>query len=148
MFYRRAVLALTLPPLLGGCLALVHDAEAIAYRPGTTPTTTVAKCDATFSLSASQADERAELPVIELPKGATVGYRRETDGSLVAVAGERAIPILNDNAVWRYTPIPAARWKEFADATGRRCQAVAGVLIGVPLFPLVLVWLLTGHEVP
>ncbi|MBX9627220.1 MAG: hypothetical protein K2X82_25680 [Gemmataceae bacterium] len=121
---RRAVLlAALLPALAGGCRALVRDAETVAYRPGTPPTTAPAECDASYQLSAP--DELRYWLQVDVPAGAAVGFRREPDGSLLAVAGEHVQPIPDGRYVWLCTPKPVSRWDRFAVGTRDRCEKAA-----------------------
>ncbi|MBX9581941.1 MAG: hypothetical protein K2X87_16675 [Gemmataceae bacterium] len=132
--HRAVPLAALLPALAGGCRALVRDAEAIAYRPGTPPTTTAAECDARYQLSAP--DELRYWLQVDVPAGAAVGFRREPDGSLLAVAGEHVQPIPDARYVWLCTPKPATRWDRFAVRTRDRCEEAvtdAKVVLFIPV---------------
>ncbi len=132
---------------LGGCKALVREGEAITYQPGTPPTTTVAKCDATYSLDAKHPDTNTKYGwgTFDVLKGATVGFRREPDGSLVAIAGEQIAPIPDERAAWHYTPTPVTRLDRFAVSTRDRCEHAAGLVV---LTPLLMLHIACGGEVP
>ena len=107
---RVAFILISLLSLVGGCRALDREVKAVEYRPGWQPITTESKCDATYSLNSPEPNTTIGYATIDLPKGASVGYRRELDGSLVAIAGERITPIADSHSVWRYTPKPITRW--------------------------------------
>ena len=135
--YRAVLLAAILPALTGGCRALVRDAEAIAYRPGTRPTVAPAEAAATYRLHSP--DERRWWPEVEVPAGAAVGFRREPDGSLWAVAGEIVQPVPDGRYVWLRTPKPVGRWDRFAVRTRDRCEEAAGAAAWVLASPILFV---------
>ncbi|MBN9118330.1 MAG: hypothetical protein J0I06_04070 [Planctomycetes bacterium] len=147
MSRRAAFLLLSLLSPLGGCRALVREGEAIAYRPGTVPATATAKCDATYTLDAVNPNTNTKYgrDTVDIPKGATVGFRREPDGSLVALAGEKVVTIPDEPAAWRYTPAPVTRWDRFSVAARDACESAATAVI---LMPFILWQVVTGGEVP
>jgi hypothetical protein len=118
--FHRLILLFVLLSLLSGCRALVRDAEMVEYRPGAPPTTVVADCDAEYRLFAPEKHE-TRMPV-DVAKGEAVGFRREPDGSLVAVAGKETTPIPEGRYVWQYTPKPATRLDRFAVTTRDKCE--------------------------
>ena len=134
------MLLLPLLALLGGCKALTRDAEAVAYRPGTPPTTVVAERDATYTLDARNPNTNTKYgwDTIDLRKGATVGFRHEPDGSLVAIAGEQIIPIPDEDAAWKYTPIPVTRLDRLAVSTRDRCEKAAETTFCYAMLPLII----------
>jgi hypothetical protein len=129
---RAVVLALNLLPLLGGCRALVRDAETVEYRPGSAPTTMAATYDATYRL---YVPEKLETGMgIEVTKGEAVGFRQEPDGSIIAVAGQETKPIPDGRCVWLCTPKPVTRWERFLVRTRDKCEtAVMLVFLGPAL---------------
>jgi hypothetical protein len=146
---RRAVLlALPLLALLGGCRALVRDAVAVEYHPGATPTTTVATCDATYTLYAPEPTPLVGYAEWDVTEGTTVGYRREPDGSVVAVAGELTTPIPECRSVWRFTPKPITRWDRFVVAARDDCKYSLGAVVSVLLLPPTILWMMCGGELP
>jgi hypothetical protein len=120
---RQAIL-LALPwlSLLCGCHALTRDAEVIDYRPGGTPATTVAKADASYHLSAPEANTRwIQTDVLQ---GSAVGFRQEPDGTLTAFAGEQSWRIdASDGHVWLCTPKPVTAWDRFLVRTRDTCES-------------------------
>ena len=115
--------SLLAPPLFIltiGCQSTVKDVVVIEYHPYLTPPTTIAKCDATFTLTAPEPTKT--LLSIELKEGETIGYRSEPDGSIVAIAGEQTIPIPYDWSIWRYTPKPNNQGKRFLDFASDVCD--------------------------
>ena len=97
------LLVLPLLCLIGGCQSLTQDAVAVEYRPGTNPTTIAGKCYATYTLHSIEPDVQFAPTTIELGKGAMVGFRREPDGSLVAIAGWQNDPDPGGPVVAIYT---------------------------------------------
>jgi hypothetical protein len=101
------LLPLALLASASGCGSLSRGVVAVEYRPGMTPTTTVAKCDATYTLcSPEEIDAKLEVRVA---KGASVGFQYEANGALVAIAGDKVIPVDGCNMVWKCTPTQIAR---------------------------------------
>ena len=136
---RRAIL-LVLPAvlLLCGCHALTRDSEVIAYRPGEGVTTTVAKEDATYRLSAR--DGRQGWIATDVPRGATVGFREEADGQIIAFAGAQTWPIEASDGrhVWLSTPKPTRGWDRFLVGTRDK---TAAAFYSTLLFITAPIWL-------
>jgi hypothetical protein len=139
----RAAWLVLLLPIAFGCKSLWRETEAVGYQPGTLPTTVVADRDATYRLCADEPD--VGRPTVDVTKGERVGFRREPDGSLVAVAGTQATPIPDVHHVWRCSSWPVTRWERFTDSTVRESKRVIGIIVWVPL---VFLWCVTGHELP
>jgi hypothetical protein len=127
---RTTLLALPLFILIVDCQSSVKDVVAIEYHPEITPTTTTAKCDATFSLTAPEPTKT--LLTIELKEGATIGYRKELDGSIVAIAGEQTIPIPNEWSIWRYKLKPDNQGNRFLDRASDICE----IALSIPMLIL------------
>jgi hypothetical protein len=140
MFRRAVTILLPLLILLCGCKALSRDREAVEYRPGPTLSTTVADCDAEYSLNAPE-KHQTRFPV-DVAKGERVGFQHDPDGSLVAVAGKVTMRIEpGEHYVWRCTPKPVTGLDRFAVKTRDKGENVAG---GVALILLLPVFVLSG----
>lgn len=62
--------------------------------------------------------------------GTTVGFRRDVDGVVMAVARNQAVPAPDDPCEWRVIPGRGrARAEKFADATEKVTAGVCGVLL-------------------
>jgi hypothetical protein len=146
MFRRILTLLLPLLSLVCGCMGLRRDREAVEYRPGTPPTTVVAERDATYRLCADEPDPGR--PWVDVTKGERVGFRRESDGSLVAIAGTRTTPVPDVRHVWISSSWPVTRWERFAESTVEGSKKVAGIVVAIPMLPFVFLWCVTGHELP
>jgi hypothetical protein len=102
----------------GGCHSLERDRVSVEYHPDQPPAITVAPYDATFSLKISEPHSTCVISTIELKKGERVGYQVGQDGALVAIAGDKVIPIPDRWSEWRYSPIPGNSF-EWLLVTGR-----------------------------
>jgi hypothetical protein len=143
------LLALPLLHLVGGCHSLARDIVAIEYQPGTAPTTIAAKCDAVYRLSAPE--KREGRPGYQVAKGETVGFRREPDGSLVAVAAGHTLALEETRYVWvwEYTPKPTTPWERFLVKTRDRGEKAAETAVYVLFLPPFLIrQALFGPELP
>ena len=144
----RVMLVLLLLTLLGGCKAIVRDAETVEYQPGATPTTVVAKCDASYKLEVRD-DAHKCYPPTDVTKGAVVGFRREPDGSLTAIAGKETKAIPEGRYVWGYKPKPVTQWERLAVGTRDTCSTAAGWVCFALFVPLDLCWCaLSGEAFP
>jgi hypothetical protein len=131
MFRRAVALLLPLLCLACGCKALVRDAETVEYRPGPTLSTTVASCDAEYTLSAPE--KRETRLSVDVAKGERVGFQREPDGSLVAVAGKETMRIEpGAHYVWLCTPKPVTALDRCAVKTRDKCEEVIGIMVLIP----------------
>ena len=137
---RRAPLfAIATLPLWCGCRSLERDVVAIEYHPGSSPATGVTHCNATYRLTSPEPNVGLEYATIELPKGSTVGFRRQLDGTMVAVAGDKTTPITDCHSVWRYTPKPTCRWDRLLVDSRYRCERAAGAAWDYFLLPYMIV---------
>ncbi|VTU00257.1 unnamed protein product [Gemmataceae bacterium] len=146
---RRAIL-LVLPAvsLLCGCHALARDSEVIAYRPGEAVTTTVAKEDATYRLSAR--DGRQGWIGTEVSRGGAVGFRQEADGQVTAFAGSQTWPIEASDGrhVWLSTPKPTSGWDRFIVRTRDKSASAFQATVLVITAPIWLTWCAVTNEWP
>jgi uncharacterized protein YceK len=146
MFHRTVLLALLILALLSGCRSLRDDREAVEYHPGRPATTVVADRDATYRLCAHVPDPGR--PTVEVTNGEVVGFRREPDGSLVAIAGTQTTPVPDIYHVWVSSSWPVTRWERFADSTREGCKKATVTVVGVVCLPAaVLLMILTGGAI-
>jgi hypothetical protein len=134
---RAAALLLPLLCLACGCQSLARNVETVEYRPGPTLSTTVAECDAEYRLDAP---EKCQMWMpVDVTKGERVGFRRDPDGSLVAIAGARTTPIPpGDHYVWLCTPKPVTAWDRFAAKTRDTCEKAVDTTVNYLLLPLII----------
>jgi hypothetical protein len=145
MRYTALCLLMSLP-LMCGCKASMKHVEAVEYRPGTEPRVIPSKYDAEYSLY--EPDVGRGQPGFEAAKGEPVGFRREPDGSLVAVVGKETKPIPEGRYVWKYKPKPVTRWDRFTFAAHDRAETATACVMGVFLLPLLIVYqAVTGEPV-
>lgn len=135
MWCRAALLVL---PFVGGCKALVRDPEVVEYRPGTPLATVASKCDAKYTLEVPD-DKWTSYNPVELSKGEVVGFRRESDGSLVAFAGTHTYTIPDQYAVWSFVPAPATRWERFAVGTNNKAKSAVESVTLWFLAPVIII---------
>jgi len=131
---------------LTGCRALERDVVAVEYRPDRTLASTTAAYDATYYLHAPATEEKS-APV-KVPKGATVGFVRESDGVIVAIAGEERTALPDEKCVWKwkYTQRPVTRWDRFVSRTITNCGGAIATAWLVALSPCIIVnGMITGE---
>ena len=143
---RAALIAIATLPLCCGCRSLERDVVAIEYHPGSMPTTGISSCDATYTLSSREPNCTLDYATIELPKGSTVGFQRQPDGTMAAVAGDRTTPISDCHSVWRYTPKPTSRWDRWLVTTRDKWVHSVGVATDYFLLPYwIVICSITGE---
>ena len=107
---RRPTLALALVSALTGCVSAPPDGPLVEFRDGLTPVTRPVECEGTYSLVAVGSSR----PVVEhrAVKGERLGFRREPDGSVVAVAPGYTFPLDPGAYVWAVTPGSVKPYRE------------------------------------
>src|SRR4051812_25934741 len=113
---RRAVLvalaASTLASvLLSGCANPHARRPAAESRPGLTPTTARVRFDATSALVRTDAPG-PEVYTPPLVRDRMVGFRREPDGSVSAVAGGLSLALSEGNYAWVIPKGLAPSWRD------------------------------------
>jgi hypothetical protein len=136
---RAVVLPLPLLALLGGCHALVRDAEVIDYRPGRPAPATVAAEDAGYRMTARGGLQN--WVQTDVASGSPVGFRQESDGSVVAFAGEQTWPVdpADGRHVWLATPKPVTGWDRFLVRSRDRCESAATAVMLFVLGPVIVI---------
>jgi hypothetical protein len=95
---RPTALALALASALTGCVATPPTGAFVEYRDGLTPTTRPVKCEATYALRS--ADQAAPLTAHHVQRSERLGFRREADGSVSAVAPGQILPLAPGTYSW------------------------------------------------
>ena len=134
---RRPILALALLSALTGCVAAPPNGPLVEYHAGLTPITRPVKCPATYVLTAAD-QYRGPVPLAEhhVAKGERIGFRREDDGSLVAVAPGYTLPLPPGAYTWEVVresvpPLRERMWCETRErgiVAGKSTLAVVGVV--------------------
>lgn len=132
---RAALLVLVTATAVGDC-ANPHAGHPVAeMRPGITPITSEVRYGATYALH--RTDEPGEaLYTTHLVRGERVGFRREADRSVVAVASGQTLPLGEGTFAWVMAEGSVPTWRERA---GQDCRDVAvGVGTGLAAAGIVL----------
>jgi hypothetical protein len=117
---------------LAGCVSAPPSGSFVEYRDGLTPTTRTVQCEANYELVARDATA-APGPFGEhhIRKGGEVGFRREADGTLTAVAPGYRLPLPPGAYSWeivRYS-VPSTRERNWCEA--RQHLKTAGKVAGM-----------------
>src|SRR5262245_59605238 len=130
---------LRFPPLtlgmlfaLAGCVSQPPGGPFVEYRDGLTPTTRTVTCEANYVLVAKDA-AAAPGPFGEhhIRKGEAIGFRRESDGSVTAVAPGYALPLPPGWYAWEVVPdsVPPLRERQWCET--RRLLGTAARITGI-----------------
>ena len=108
---RRPTLALALLSALTGCVSAPPNGPLVEYRHGLTPTTRPVECAATYALVPQ---DGTGSPVVRhrAARGERLGFRREADGSLVAVAPGYTCPLPPGAYAWEAVRATVPPWRE------------------------------------
>ncbi len=91
---RFPLLALAMVFALAGCASAPPSGPIVEYRDGLTPTMKMVKCEADYELVAKDASAvPGPFGRHHIRKGEVVGFRREADGSLTAIAPGYTLPL-------------------------------------------------------
>jgi hypothetical protein len=96
--FRCCAQALALVSALTGCVATPPKGPFVEYHDGLTPITRPVKCEATYALRS--ADQPAPLTAHHVERGERLGFRREVDGSVSAVAPGQVHPLAPGAYSW------------------------------------------------
>jgi hypothetical protein len=107
--FRRSITALALVSALTGCVAAPPKGPLVEYRDGITPVTRPVKCEATYALRS--ADRPDPLTAHHVERGERLGFRREADGSVTAVAPGHLLPLAPGAYTWEVVPGSVAPWR-------------------------------------
>jgi hypothetical protein len=110
---------------LAGCALGPPAGPFVEYRPETTPATTRAVTrEATYTLRATD-DLGEPLAEHHVVRGERIGFRREPDGSVVAVAPGRTLALGPGAYTWSAVPGTAPSWVERVTGARAPLRAVA-----------------------
>ncbi len=112
---RRPLLALALVSAVTGCVSPPPSGPFVEYRDGLAPTTRKVTCEANYQLVATDAPAPpGPFGEHHLRKGERVGFRREIDGSLTAVAPGYTLPLPPGAYSWQVvqSSVPSVRERQ------------------------------------
>ena len=137
---RRTLLALALVSTLTGCVAAPPTGAFVECRDGQAATTRAVKCEADYRLVATAAPGGAVPGPFgdhHVTKGGRIGFRREADGSLVAVAPGYTLALPPGAYSWEVVPesVPSLRERQLCEARGHFLKAakITGIVTIVAL---------------
>jgi hypothetical protein len=110
--YRRSVLGLALLSALTGCVVHPPKGAFVEYRDGLTPVTCPVKCEATYALRSTDHPEAQPLTAHHVEPGERLGFRREADGSVSAVAPGHVLPLAPGAYRWEVVPGTVPSWRK------------------------------------
>ena len=131
---RRPMFALALLSALTGCASPPPTGPFVECRDGLPPVTRPVTCEANYVLVAKDA-AAAPGPFGEhhIHKGEQIGFRREADGSLTAVAPGYTLPLPPGAYAWEVvaSSVPSARERQWCETRGHMLRAakVTGIVL-------------------
>lgn len=129
---RFPLLAIAMGCSLAGCAGAPPSGPVVEYRDGLPPTTRTVKCEADYELVAKDASAApGPFGNHHIRKGETVGFRREADGTLTAVAPGYTLPLPPGSYSWEVVgdsvpPSSERQWSETRQHL-RTAAKVAGI---------------------
>ncbi len=118
---RRPLLALALVSAVTGCVSAPPDGPFVEYRAGLTPITRPVKCPGTYALHAD--GQPAPLLTRDAVEGERIGFKREADSSVTAIAPEQELALPPGEYAWELVPGTTPPWRD-------RFRAKAGAKVG------------------
>ena len=133
---RRFTFALAFLSALTGCVAAPPSGPLVEYREGLTPITRPVKCRATYALCAhDRPPGEGVLASHCVAEGERIGFRREEDGSVTAVAPGYTLPLAPGSYSWEVVRESVPPWRErFWQKTRDDAEAtvkITGTALGV-----------------
>jgi hypothetical protein len=131
---RRTTFALAFVSALTGCVASPPNGPLVEYRAGLTPVTRPVKCEANYALfsSAQPGVPLAEHHITECER---VGFCREENGSVSAVAPGYRLALPPGEYTWEVIHASVSPWRErFWQQAGKNAGftlKVTGIAVGV-----------------
>lgn len=130
----RSAVLLTLSMLivLNGCANPHANRPAAEIRPDIAPITSEVKYEATYALYRTDGPG-VPLHSTRLTRGERVGFRRQSDSSVVAVAGGHTLPLGDGTFAWLLVENSSPNWRVRAAQDGQRVAGKlgSGILLGV-----------------
>ena len=149
---RRPMFALALLSALTGCASPPPTGPFVECRDGLPPVTRPVTCEANYVLVAKDA-AAAPGPFGEhhIHKGEQIGFRREADGSLTAVAPGYTLPLPPGAYSWEVvqSSVPSLRERQWCETRAHMLTAakVTGIValvtlavMGVLLVVIIILW--------
>lgn len=117
---------------LSGCVSPPPCGSIVEYREGMSPTTRTVKCEANYELVAKDASAApGPFGRHHIRKGGVLGFRREADGSLTAVAPGYTLPLPPGAYSWEIVgdSVPPLRERQLSETRQHLWTAtkVAGI---------------------
>jgi hypothetical protein len=129
---RRAVLvALVLPIAFGGCTNPRNPTVAAVYVPGQKLASRTIRYDAIVELHARDQPTSGPITATGVPGGTRVGFRKSTEGSVVAFVGERVVPIPDGHCEWIIVSSSWPRWWSRRAQDAERAARLTGEVLAV-----------------
>ncbi len=125
--FRRAVTPFAFVAALAGCAGSPPSGPFVEARAGITPITRPVPCTGAYALRGT-ADAPGTVPLYEAhcAKNQRIGFRRELDGSVVAVAPGFELPLVPGAYAWEVVPGSVRPWRERAlEASAERWTRAA-----------------------
>jgi hypothetical protein len=99
MDLKRVLIGISLA-LICGCSAVSGGTAVVSYEQGKDLVLTEAPTDGTYVLFDTYLDSRPKAKVA-LMKGTELGFKFNSLGNVVAVAGRKEIPLADGNYIWK-----------------------------------------------
>lgn len=115
---RIPLLALAMLFALAGCVSPPPSGPLVEYRDGQTPTTRTVQCEANYELVAKDASAApGPFGNHHIRKGEVIGFRREANGSLTAVAPGYTLPLPPGAYSWEvvHDSVPSLRERQWCE---------------------------------
>ena len=110
---RCAIFALALLSALTGCLNPPPRGPLVEYRTGQVPKTRTVRCEANYVLVTKNATSaNGQLTEHHIVKGERVGFRREDDGTVTAIAPGYTVPLPDGAYAWEVVRTSVPPWRE------------------------------------
>ncbi|QJW93496.1 hypothetical protein [Frigoriglobus tundricola] len=111
--FHRVARALALLSALTGCVASPPKGPLVEYREGQAPITRRVKCEANYVLlTKDAAAARGQIAEHHIMKGERVGFRREPDGTVTAIAPGYKLALPPGAYAWEVVRASVPPWRE------------------------------------
>ena len=149
---RRPLFALAMVSALTGCVSPPPTSPFVEYRDGLPPVTRPVECEANYRLVATDSSASpGPFGEHHIVKGGHIGFRREADGSLTAVAPGYALALPPGAYHWEVvqSSVPSVRERQLCATREYALKAarVAGIVtlvklavLGVMLVVIIVLW--------
>ncbi len=124
--FRSVALALAFVSTLTGCVAAPPKGPLVEYRDGVRAVTRRVKCEANYELVTEDATSvSGQIAEHHILKGECVGFRREPDGTVMAIAPGYSLPLPPGSYAWEVVRSLVPSWRErlWSETRGRALEA-------------------------